>query len=246
MKAESATPIKTSVSRVFQHGDRSLIYRLQLTHRRTVAISVHPDRSIVVTAPVGSADRDIERLLRKRLGWITKQQQNFEDLPPPATARQWVGGETHRYLGGQYRLKIFEGKPSEVKLKGRFFEVTVPSPGNAASVRRVMDQWYRERAHYLLNHRVDQCLAASPVLRVTRPEIVIRSMTHRWGSCAPSGTILLNVDLVRLPLSAIDYVITHELCHLKVRHHGAQFWALMGRCLPAWKSVRYRLHRSEI
>ncbi len=246
MTTESADLVATPETRVFRQGERSLIYSLHLTDRRTVAISVHPDRSVVVTAPTGAADRDLERLLGKRLRWILKQQQDFEDMPPPTSPRQWVGGETHRYLGRQYRLKIAEGRPAGVRLKGRFFYVTVPSPAHAKTICHAMEHWYRARAHEILNRRVDVCLAASPALRVPRPEVVVRAMTQRWGSCSPSGRILLNVDLVKLPVSCIDYVVTHELCHLRIRNHGAAFWRLLGRCLPSWTTARRRLHRAEV
>jgi predicted metal-dependent hydrolase len=246
VKTESAALLKTAVSREFRHGDRTLIYRLQLSPRRTVAISVHPDRSILVSAPNRADDRDIERLLRKRFGWILKQQQDFEDMPPPVPPRQWVGGETHRYLGRQYRLKIAAGKPVDVRLKGRFFEITVPNPAQSKTVFRAMDHWYRTRAHELLNHRVDVCLDASRALDVPRPEVVVRAMTQRWGSCSPSGRILLNVDLVKLPLSCIDYVVTHELCHLKVRNHGPKFWRLVRRCDANWEQARKRLRAFEL
>lgn len=243
---KSADFVVTPESRVFRQGERSLIYRLHLTHRRTVAISVHPDRSVVVTAPTGAADQDLERLLGKRFRWILKQQQDFEDMPPPASPRQWVGGETHRYLGRQYRLKIAEGKPVRVRLKGRHFHVIVPNPAHAKTICRAMDLWYRARAHDLLNRRVDECLAASPALSVARPEVVVRAMTQRWGSCSPSGRILLNVDLVKLPLSCIDYVVIHELCHLKVRNHGPKFWRLVTQFSPNWERARQRLRTFEM
>ena len=106
----------------------------------------------------------------------------------------------------------------------------------------MLDAWYRAHAKALFPVRLAECLkicgrrdtAAEPLL-------TIRRMTHRWGSCTPKGRLLLNLDLILAPVTCIDYVIMHELCHLKIRDHNRAFYRLLSRIMPDWESRKERL-----
>jgi predicted metal-dependent hydrolase len=233
--------------RTFPVGDEMLAYTLRRTgRRRTVGIFVEPDRRLVVLAPAGTATERVERMLRRRLPWIWRQRRELEALPPPPAPRQWVNGETHRYLGRQYRLKLEAGAARSVKLSGGYFRVTLPDPRDRATVRKLMESWYRERAAALVRGRVQKVLRATTWLDVAMPPISIRALTHRWGSTTRAGRIAFNVDLVKLPMPCIDYVVTHELVHLKIPNHSPAYWRLLGRVMPDWEKWRERLRRVDV
>jgi len=225
----------------------ALTYELRRTGRRsTVAITVEPDRRVTVLAPMAADSSRIEQLLRRRLLWIRRQRQTLEALPRPPAPRQWVGGETHRYLGRQYRLKPVKGLARSVKLLGGHFVVTVPDAEDRRGIRRLMESWYRKRAEYVLAERVRHVLASTTWLEVAAPRITIKAMRRRWGSTTAAGRVYFNIDAIKLPPGCLDYIVTHELVHLQIPNHGPAFWRMLTRCQPDWKRWRERLGSAEI
>jgi predicted metal-dependent hydrolase len=221
-------------------GSDILEYRLRRSARRTLGIAVEPDGAVVVTAPHGVGLDRVEGALRRRRGWIRRRRREALDRPPAPAPREWVGGETHRYLGRQYRLRIRAGAPA-VALRGGHFAVSVRSKTPAA-VRAAMEQWYLDRAREVFGRRARALIDATPRLRLGEvPPIQVRKLAKRWGSCSPRGRLLLNVDAVKLPVGCVDYLIVHELCHLRVPHHGRGFWRLLDASMPDWERWRKRL-----
>jgi len=233
--------------RTLQTGEWTLEYELTRTaRRRTVAITVEPDRRIVVLAPGTAESARIDTIVRQRVDWIRRQWRTLEALPAPELPRQWVAGETHRYLGRQYRLKPVDGTTRSVRLAGAFFVVTLRDRSDRQSIRRLMEAWYRQHAILLLTGRVERLLHATTWLDVSAPAIELRALRQRWGSTTARGRVYFNPDLVKLPLGCIDYVVAHELVHLKVPNHGPAFWRMLTRVMPDWKRWRERLARVEV
>jgi predicted metal-dependent hydrolase len=116
-----------------------------------------------------------------------------------------------------------------VKLKGRFLWVHLPDRTDATRIEKLLDQWYRAHAAPIFARRLDECLRSARSLNVDRPELAIRKPVMGWGRCTKDGRILLNTELVKTPLYCIEYVIMHELCHLRLHDHSPEFY----RCSPA-------------
>ncbi|MEX3897346.1 M48 family metallopeptidase [Paraburkholderia sp. BR10954] len=234
-------------TRSVEASGQTVKFQLKRSERRTLSISVEPDRRVVVTAPVNASAELIDLKVLRRVLWIRQQQRYFEALPPPIPVRRWLNGETHRYLGRQYRLKVCTAPKVSVRLVGRFFVVEVPDLGDARSVEKAMLDWYRAHARAELQERMRRLLESSTWLRLRAPpQLTVRRMRLRWGSTTSSGRIFLNTELVKLPLGCIDYVIAHELAHLKVPNHGRLFWRLLGRLYPEWKTWREKLSLQEV
>ncbi len=226
--------------------ENTLRYTLRRTSRqRSIGIIVEPDSRVVVLAPSATDLQRIEQIVRRRLPWIRRQRRSFEALPPPPLPRQWVAGETHRYLGRQYRLRLLTGKKRSVRLSGGYFVVTAPTPTNRTVVRRLMEAWYRTHAKALLADRVRRVLASTTWLDCQIPPITIRALRQRWGSTTVTGRICFNLDLIKLPLPCIDYVVAHELVHLAIPSHRPAYWRMLARVMPDWKQWRDRLARAE-
>ena len=200
---------------------------------------------VIGPTPPGTGVSEVEARLRKRGAWILRQQREFEDYLPVLPPRRYVGGESHLYLGRRYRLKIVAGDEEGVKLAaGRFF-ITVRDRDDAARIKTLLDGWYRRRAAAIFAERLAVCHAkARPELPF--PELRIRVMEKRWGSCTTGEVMLLNLKLIQTPKFCIDYVITHELAHLKEHHHGPAYYALLDRLMPDWQERRRRLHEFQV
>jgi hypothetical protein len=235
-------------ARTLRVAEEALDYTLRRTaRRRTVGIFVEPDRRVTVLAPMAADLGTVERILRRRLPWIRRQRRELEALPPPSLPRQWVAGETHRYLGRQYRLKIVRGAERSVKLSGAFFVVTLPDPKDRNAVRTLMEGWYREHARRVITERARRLIGSTTWLELAElPPIAIRALSHRWGSTTKAGRITFNIDVIKLPPVLLDYVIAHELVHLKIPNHSSAYWRLLGRVMPDWEKRRERLARVEV
>jgi predicted metal-dependent hydrolase len=220
-----------------------LDYAVQFSARATMAISVFPDNAIRVIAPEGTSQEEVELRLRKRARWIIRQFMHFEQFRPRSPARRYVGGETHLYLGRQYRLKLHKNPKEEVKLKGAFLCVASPKHREPHVVKRLVSGWYREKGRVRIVDRFKVISARFVKLGCWPPSPIFRSMPRRWGSLSTNGKISLNPDLIRAPTMCIDYVITHELVHLIHPHHGQAFYELLGALMPDWRSRKERLEQ---
>ena len=228
-----------------QFGNTTIEYHLSFAQRKTVAIEVHPDLQVTIIAPEGSEPAAIEDLIRKRARWILRQQQRFSTYAPQETPRAYVSGESYRYLGRQYRLKVLEGQQEGVK-QGRGLFTSLYQISMIQSVSRVfLRQWYRDKARYVFCERLKACYPRIERLGIPYPSLTLRSMRTRWGSCSRSGRIILNPRLVQTPLDCIDYVLLHELCHLKEHNHSKQYYQLLDQALPDWRERRQKLNEFE-
>ena len=142
-------------------------------------------------------------------------------------------------------IQIDEDVSERVKLKGPYFRIYSHQKGDREHVKAQLDEWYRAHAEDKFAERLEE---ASKVMRkygVEKPPMRVRRMKKRWGSCTSRGHILLNLDLIRAPRLCIDYVIAHELCHLKYPNHGTEFYNLLSRVMPDWKEIKARLREVQ-
>jgi hypothetical protein len=229
-----------------QYGTTTIQYDLHFAPRKTLGIDVHPDLSITVVAPQGSDLTDVAARVKKRGAWILRQQREFELYLPLVPPRQYVSGETHRYLGKQYRLKVVADAVERVKLtRGRLFVYT-PDPQQREQVQALLTEWYRGHAQHVFTERLAACFPRVAKYGLAYPELEIRQMEKRWGSCTAEGKVLLNLRLIQAPKKLIDYVVMHELCHLKEHHHGTAFYALLDRAMPDWRERRQLLNEMGV
>jgi predicted metal-dependent hydrolase len=186
-------------------------------------------------------------MLRRRREWIRRRTREVAALPPPPSPREWVSGETHRYLGRQYRLRVRSGTQLAVRLAGRHFDVTVRDVTERGEVQRAMEQWYLAHAKETFKRRIEDLIRRTPRLRLREaPPLTVRRLEKRWGSCSAAGRILMNVEAVKVPAGCLDYLLLHELCHIRQPNHGPHFWRLLDACMPDWELWRKRLAQVEI
>jgi predicted metal-dependent hydrolase len=227
-----------------RYGEHQIDFSIVRRDRTTLEIAVEPDASVVVAAPQDAQLAAIEEKVRKRAAWIRRQQRYFIQFLPRTPDRQYVAGETHLYLGRQYRLKIVPHVQATVKLVRGFIVVQTHRPERTEVTRELVEGWYRQRAHSKFTERLEVNLLRFPAPEDFRPKgLIVRQLRQRWGSMSPASRLLLNRRLIEAPIDAIDYVITHELCHIAVPHHGPEFFELLDRVLPDWEKRKHRLEQ---
>ena len=227
-----------------RYGEHRIDFSIVRRDRTTLEIAVEPDASVVVAAPQDAQLAAIEEKVRKRAAWIRRQQRYFVQFLPRTPDRQYVAGETHLYLGRQYRLKVVPHVQTTVKLVRGFIVVQTHRPERAEMTRELVEAWYRKRAHVKFVERLEVNLLRFPVPNDFRPKgLIVRQLRQRWGSMSSASRLLLNRRLIEAPIDAIDYVITHELCHIAVPHHGPEFFELLERVLPDWEKRKHRLEQ---
>ncbi|WP_027132549.1 M48 family metallopeptidase [Geminicoccus roseus] len=227
-----------------QYGEHTIDFMVVRRERTTLEIAVEPDATVVVAAPQDAPLAVIEQRVRKRAAWVRRQQRFFAQYLPRTPERKYVAGETHLYLGRQYRLKVVPHVQAMVKLVRGFIVVQSHKPSRIDVTRELVEQWYRQRAQLKFVERLEINLLRFSEPQKYRPQgLIIRQLQQRWGSMSSAGRLLLNRRLIGAPIDAIDYVITHELCHIAEPHHGPQFFELLDRVLPDWQKRKKRLER---
>lgn len=222
------------------YGRDTIRYQVRfLASRQTLTIEVHPDSRVLVRAPLGCPETLIAERVQKRAGWISRQLAEFERYRPRTPARQYVSGESHLYLGRQYRLKLRQGESASVRLARGQLLLSLPGDPEPDRVKALLHRWYLDRARAVFSDVLGASLLHFK--HIEHPRLIVRAMQSRWGSLSRAGTMTLNVNLVRAPRPCIEYVVIHELCHTRHRNHDARFFKLLGQVMPDWEQRKQRL-----
>jgi predicted metal-dependent hydrolase len=232
----------TDIHRV-PYGSKNITFALEYSPRKTLAIEVHPDNSIIVKAPTGATIESIESKVIHRAAWIARQQRQFDRYAPPLPAPECVSGEGYRYLGRQYRLKLIEDSSDKIRLWQGRLEVNTPTPFDREYVERSIANWFRDRAMMIFSERYQYCTKLVIAYGIEHSiGFELRTMSKRWGSCTANGKIFLNPLLISASKDCIDYVVIHELCHLRFPNHSPSFYQLLTRVMPDWIDRKDRLN----
>ncbi|GLR97618.1 putative metal-dependent hydrolase [Bradyrhizobium liaoningense] len=226
----------------FTYGQEQFSYEVAFTKKKIgkIAIHVFPDASVRVDAPEGETASKVHAAVLKRARWIKRHVNDARALREDILPRDYVSGETFFYLGRRYQLKVrsANGVASGVKFYRGAFHVTANKDKFAVS--KQLRKWYRERAEEMFSRRFDELTSQLRWLKEV-PSWRMVAMKKQWGSCSPAGAILLNPHLIKAPRKCIDYVILHELCHLKEHNHSSRFYRMLSQAMPDWKRVKSQL-----
>jgi len=227
-----------AASRSWLPGQLALVELLQMGASEELGIYLVGDR--------GGDRRGAGLAIRDRLswpGWVGAQRRAsgrrvrpepavFEDLADHVALLSFdEADDLHR--------RAALGAPKRV---GRFLHAQQPDKNDREAVEALVTNWYHEHAVRLFEKHLHSCLTGCKSLAVRNsPRLTVRQMTRRWGSCTKAGNISLNVDLIKTPIHCIDYVIVHELCHLRIHNHSPAFYRLLSQCMPDWEKRKERL-----
>ena len=207
-----------------------------------------PDGKVRVSAPMHLSDESIAMFVRTKLGWIKKQQEKFA-LQPRQSEREFISGETLYVFGKQYFLRVmYSYKGNSLVLNGNEAILTVRKESTARQREAFVNEWYRD----LLKEKISIYLPKwEQITGLYCDSWQTKYMTTRWGTCnTNTRKIWFNLQLAKKPIECLEYVILHELAHLKVKNHGKDFIAILDMYMPYWRETKkllndFKLHYME-
>lgn len=224
-------------------GNKNIEYVLERSNRKkTVAITVTPTAQVVVNVPHMLNIERIERILKKKVQWIHEKQKFIRKMVNLYPQREFVSGESFPYLGHLYRLKVnkvYNSCPAKIRLNGRKILIMVNGYMTIGEykeiIRKLLMKWYYSETKKILERRINYY---SKFLDLYPSNIIIKNQQKRWGSCSKNGILRFNWKISMAPIQIIDYIVAHELCHLRVKNHSADFWKCMSSVLPNYKEYK--------
>lgn len=235
----------TSANRHALLQDITVSYRFERSRRKSIGFTVGPE-GLVVRAPGWVALREVDAAVQEKAPWILAKLQQMRERPPHSAqqALAWVHGADVPYLGGTVRLCVVaRGQTAEVPEGVQALPLNLPPGASNLQVREAAEAWFKKKARALFEERLQHF---APQLGVRYLRLSLSSASTRWGSARSDGHIRLNWRLIHLPLAQIDYVVVHELAHLRVMDHSPRFWDTVGEVMPDYRERRRQLRGSDV
>ena len=231
-----------------KYGRTQISYTVRRSKRKkTVAINVASPARVVVLSPLYLSPNSIKDIVRKKAGWIIDKQDYFTELEKLFPDKEFVSGEEVLISGRAYRLKVLEvmnSHPADPHLVGRRIVVSVnrdfKNSDKIKYIKKSLIGWYYSRAEKITRQRARRY---EKLLNVSPRELKIKDQKSRWASCSKAGILRFNWRIAMLPISLIDYIIAHELCHLKINNHSPKFWRMVSLVIPDYKERRESLKK---
>jgi predicted metal-dependent hydrolase len=226
------------MNRVIQYGNKTIPYILkESSNRKTINLTVE-DGQVSIVIPKGTDKSTYEPVVHKKASWILKQLADYEEINSCSRELQFRSGEKLPYLGRYYRLQVTKNTnypPSLHFSKGRF-RATIPNELSLEEQRNhlypLYMNWVQNKGQHFAEKRIErftQRLGHAPT------SIVVRNMEKRWGSCTPQHKIFLNWHIFLAPVSMVDYVLAHEVAHLKEMNHTHAYWETLRMLIPDYE-----------
>jgi predicted metal-dependent hydrolase len=221
-----------------ESGD--LVALLVRSPRRTVSLQVNPDLSLLMKAPSDTPEPFLRDFLERRRPWVERHLERMARIK--AAAPSWEDGGRVPFLGLELALEVRPGARAQARLSGAGVVATARDPDDPGEVRAAVERLFAREAAARFPEMLDACLAAAARRRFPRPELRVRTMRSRWGSCdAKAGVVTLNARLLRFRREVIECVIMHELAHFKYRRHGPRFYGLLAELCPDYEALQAEL-----
>ncbi len=228
---------------VYKYGTKKIEYSLVRSRRvKTCEIIINDENKVIVRSPYSKSLSEIENLLKNKMTWISRKQIEYKEKEDKIEMIRPIfqNNSTVPYLGSNLRLNIIQSYSKEqdaIEFKSNQLftfikignNITSDYNGIYARVKLLYEKWIRKQCNDIFK---DKVLQFSKKIEVTPSKIIIKDLKNRWGSATEKGIINLNVNLVKAPENIIDYIIFHELCHLKIKDHSHRFWAYLRKFIP--------------
>ena len=222
--------------------EKILGYEVHRKKVKNINLRIRPNMEIYISAPMNLHSDYIENFIRSKEKWIKQVLQKIEEAKQNQLPSQYLSGEKHKYLGKEYELEVKRGNSNRVSLKEGKIILTVISNifENSDEKKKVMEKWYFENAQKVFVNTIQKWLE---ILDESIEKLSIKPMKSRWGSCNyVKRYINLNTELIKRTQFEIEYVVLHELTHLKYPNHGKGFYRYIENYMPNYKMAEKMLN----
>ncbi len=237
LRSNASAPVVEQ--RNIQLSGKEISYTLKRSgHRRSIGLRID-DRGLTVNAPLRASERWLHRVLQDKADWVVRQLDNWQARKAPPI--NWAEGARIPFRGEEFLLTLTpKVRGAKAILQGEALHVPVGLDAEGVHIEKAVIQWYRDEALRVFRECVEYF---APTLQVSPQEIKLTAARTQWGSCTVGGVVRLNWQLVKMPLHLIDYVVVHELAHLREMNHSAAFWSVVESACPEYKACRAELRR---
>lgn len=211
--------------------------RVVRSARRTLALEITGEGELVIRAPNRATSSAIDALVKEKQGWIQQKIEEIRKRPAPPV-HEYEEGEMFLFLGGSYPLTYTDDGSEAIERLDRLYVPRSLVPG----IRRLLKRWYMQEAEKIVRER---CAYFSMVSGLLPVSVRVTDAQRRWGSCTSAGKLNFSWRLVQAPLHIVDYVVVHELVHLRNHDHSQKFWRKVEEILPDYRKRRTWLHENE-
>jgi len=225
------------------HKIEDIEFSVIYSGRRSVGISVLPDSSVVVRVPYLTSFKTISRIVQEKAGWIIKHRDSYKEKEKSKLNKLYVTGELHLFRGKESVLIIEKSGKAYIRFYDSTIKLGLEKTDDPKVIKWLLYQGYKNEALIVFPDMMSKVLKKHETQMFKPKGLVIRTMKRRWGSCSHKGVITLSTELIKLPDLYIEYVILHELCHLRHHNHGLDYYKLLSELFPDWRSVRKELRR---
>lgn len=229
-----------------EYNGQKLEFILQRKQVKNINLNLKPNMVIFVSANENVPLEYIKTFVKKKAPWLLRNLNYFKDAQSQNHEKEYVSGESFKYLGKQVRLKVEESNQENVKYYRGFLYLYVKKRDNYSRKKSLVNKWFRNKANECFLQSIDRVYSPLRKYGYPEPKLMIRLMKTRWGSCVKDkGLILLNFELIKAPKFCIDYVVLHEMLHFKFRNHDKSFYDFMTALMPDW-AVRKQILDDEV
>jgi predicted metal-dependent hydrolase len=218
-------------------------YKIVYSRRRSIGISVSPDSGVTVRAPYRTSIKTIDNLIISKSAWIIKHLENYKSAVRINNHKIYTEGVPVLFRGKEHQIRIIESKTYFVKLNENFIEIGLRNIEEGKNAGLMLEKWFRVIAEGIFRKKFEEVLLRFRNYNFAPAEFVVRALKRRWGSCSSKGKITISSELVKLDDIYLEYVILHELCHLRHHNHGKEFYKILSEVLPYWKQRRSELKK---
>ena len=226
---------------------RTITYNLERKTVKNINLRIKADQSIYMSANYAVPDDVIENFLQSKSDYILNALAHYANMAKYAPQpKNYVDGESFRILGHDLRLKVIQGTRNAVESDESYIFLTVKDTSNFELKKKTMDKWLKNYCNEILLAVCESIYPKFQKYGVDFPELRLRNMVSRWGSCQPKRKMLtFNILLVEAPLSCIEYVVTHEFTHFLQPNHSKKFYNQLAMFMPDWQERKKNLEKNN-
>lgn len=222
------------------YGDKNISFNIKRKNVKNINLTVKPNLEVSVSANKRVPVEYIKDFVYRKANWIENHLNYYEKLQREDPGeKEYVNGESFRYLGKQYGLKVFQSSEEHVKYLRGYIHLYTSNLDDTEKKKALLESWYEQRCKIIFKESLQRVHNLVKAYNIEFPDLVIRKMKSRWGSChVNQNKITLNSILIRAPKDCIDYVVLHELIHFKHANHGKDFYRLLNIIMPDWRDKK--------